>query len=73
MTATAAGRQRAAVARDRSPATTATSTPASGTVTFQGKGYTHNDVAAWLDSLAKQTGYDQPYFTESTEEQIGDR
>ena len=43
-----------------------------GTVNFEGTGLKHNDVAAWLDSLAKQKGYDQPYFTDSTEELIGD-
>jgi Tfp pilus assembly protein PilN len=37
-----------------------------GTVTFVGHGYSHNDVAAWLESLAKQKGYTQPYFTDST-------
>jgi type IV pilus assembly protein PilN len=43
-----------------------------GTVNFEGMALKHNDVAAWLDSLAKQKGYDQPYFTESTEELVGD-
>jgi len=42
-----------------------------GTVTFQGKGYGHNDVAAWLDALAKQKGLIQPYFTNSAKEAIG--
>ena len=58
----------------------ATSTPAAastyltsglGTVTFLGKGYAHNDVAAWLDALAKQKGLTQPYFTSSAKEAIG--
>ena len=35
-------------------------TPGIGTVTFKGNGYTHNDVAAWLESLAKQQGLDRP-------------
>ncbi|MGH8880358.1 MAG: hypothetical protein ACRD0P_23890, partial [Stackebrandtia sp.] len=35
---------------------------------FQGKAYTHRDVAAWLDMLAKQKGYAQPYFTSSAKE-----
>ena len=35
-------------------------------MTFKGNGYTHNDVAAWLDALAKQKGLSQPYFTSST-------
>jgi Tfp pilus assembly protein PilN len=42
-----------------------------GAVSFEGHAMKHNDVAAWLDSLAKQKGYDQPYFTDSTEELIG--
>jgi Tfp pilus assembly protein PilN len=45
--------------------------PGVGAVSFEGFAMKHNDVAAWLDSLAKQKGYDQPYFTESTEDQIG--
>ncbi len=44
-----------------------------GSVTFIGRAYSHNDVAAWLDSLAKQRGYSQPYFTDSTEDPLGDR
>jgi Tfp pilus assembly protein PilN len=43
-----------------------------GTVSFQGKATGHNGVAAWLDSLAKQKGFDQPYFTESMRDDIGD-
>jgi Tfp pilus assembly protein PilN len=46
-------------------------TPGIGNVTFSGKGFTHNDVAAWLDALAKQKGLTQPYFTSSTVEDIG--
>ncbi len=42
-----------------------------GTVTFQGKGYTHNDVAAWLKSLTGRPGLADPYFTKSAQEQIG--
>ncbi len=42
-----------------------------GTVTFQGKGYTHNDVAAWLKSLNGRPGLADPYFTKSAQEQIG--
>ncbi|HTE74599.1 MAG TPA: PilN domain-containing protein, partial [Actinomycetes bacterium] len=42
-----------------------------GTVTFEGKGSRHNDVAAWLDSLAKAKGLTQPYFTRSEVELIG--
>jgi Tfp pilus assembly protein PilN len=45
--------------------------PGVGAVTFDGHAMQHNDVAAWLDSLAKQKVYTQPYFTESKEELIG--
>ncbi len=44
-----------------------------GVVNFQGWALKHNDVAAWLDSLAKQKGYSQPYFLNSTVQKIGDR
>jgi Tfp pilus assembly protein PilN len=37
-----------------------------GTVAFHGIAFSHNDVAAWLDSLAKEKGYTQPYFSDST-------
>jgi Tfp pilus assembly protein PilN len=46
-------------------------TPGIGSVTFSGKGFTHNDVAAWLNALAKQKGLTQPYFTSSQVEDIG--
>jgi len=46
-------------------------TPGLGTVTFQGKGYAHNDVAAWLNALTRQNGLTQPYFTSSAQEEIG--
>jgi Tfp pilus assembly protein PilN len=42
-----------------------------GSVTFGGEAYGHNDVAAWLNALAKQKGYTQPYFTDSTVEPLG--
>ena len=41
-------------------------------MTFEGNGFAHNDVAAWLDALAKQKGLTQPYFTKSEHEEIGD-
>jgi Tfp pilus assembly protein PilN len=47
--------------------------PGLGTVTFTGVGYSHNDVAVWLESLAKQQGYKDPYFSASTEVLIGKR
>lgn len=59
--------------------TTATTTaqvlpdPGYGTVTFQGVAFSHDDVAAWLNSLGKEKGYLNPYFTDSTENFIGPR
>ena len=47
--------------------------PGLGTVTITGTAFTHDDVAAWLESLAKQKGYSHPYFTDSTERLIGSR
>jgi Tfp pilus assembly protein PilN len=45
--------------------------PGVATVSFEGYAIKHNDVASWLDSLAKQKGYAQPYFTDSTKDLIG--
>jgi hypothetical protein len=45
-------------------------TPGIGLVTFEGYGLQHNDVAAFLDALAKQDGLNQPYFTKSAVEPI---
>ena len=47
-------------------------------VDTNGAGDTHTgalvaDVAAWLDSLANQKGYSNPYFSSSTESLIGPR
>ena len=42
-----------------------------GTVTFTGVGFRHDDVAAWLESVAAQKGYAKSYLTSSTEALIG--
>lgn len=47
--------------------------PGIGTVTFSGVAFKHDDVAVWLESLAKQKGYANPYFSNSTEALIGTR
>jgi Tfp pilus assembly protein PilN len=47
--------------------------PGIGTATFTGVGFKHEDVAVWLESLAKQQGYANPYFSNSTEALIGTR
>ncbi len=44
-----------------------------GTVTFTGVGFKHDDVAVWLESLASQKGYANPYFSSSTEALLGTR
>jgi Tfp pilus assembly protein PilN len=38
-----------------------------GTITFSGVGLKHNDVAVWLDALAKQKNFLNPTFSTSTE------
>jgi Tfp pilus assembly protein PilN len=47
--------------------------PGIGTVTVSGVGFSHDDVAVWLESLAGQEGYTNPYFSSSTESLIGTR
>jgi Tfp pilus assembly protein PilN len=42
-----------------------------GTVVFSGQAFKHDDVAAWLDSLAKEKGFSDPTFSNSTEGLIG--
>lgn len=44
-----------------------------GNVSFTGVGFTHDDVAVWLDSLAGQKIYANPYFASSTEALLGTR
>jgi Tfp pilus assembly protein PilN len=46
--------------------------PGLGTVTFTGVAFTHDDVAAWLESLGKQKGYANAYFTSAVEALIGE-
>ena len=49
-------------------------TPAGiGTITFGGVAFNHDDVATWLDTLAKERGYTNVYFTNSTKAKIGPR
>lgn len=44
-----------------------------GTVTFGGTAFTQDDVAVWLERLATQEGFDNPYLTSATGELIGER
>ena len=47
--------------------------PGIGTVTFAGTAFAYDDVAVWLESLAKEKGYTNPYFSNSTKAAIGSR
>ncbi len=49
------------------------SEPGVATMTVAGKGFSHDDVALWLESLAAQSTYTNPYFSSSTETLIGTR
>lgn len=44
-----------------------------GTLDFNGVAFRHNDVASWLDALAKVNGFANPTFSKSTEAAIGKR
>jgi len=63
----------AASAPTAAPATgTPTLTPTTiGTINFTGVAFRHNDVASWLDMLAKERGFVDPYFSNSTESAVG--
>jgi Tfp pilus assembly protein PilN len=62
-----------AFAQTAVPPALGSSEPGVGTVTFTGVGFKHEDVAVWLESLARQKGYADPYFSSSTEALIGTR
>jgi len=44
-----------------------------GTVQFSGVAFSHDDVATWLDALAKEKGFTQVYFSSATKGLIGSR
>lgn len=44
-----------------------------GSLTFQGVAFSHDDVATWLDMLAKERGFTNVYFTNSSQTYIGPR
>lgn len=66
---TLAGTGTAPPARGSNPV----ATPGVGTVTAIGTAFSHNDVASWLESLGRQKGYADPYFSSSTVSATGAR
>jgi Tfp pilus assembly protein PilN len=54
-------------------AAAASTTSGVGSINFGGVAFSHDDVANWLDSLAREKGYANPYFSNSTETFIGPR
>jgi hypothetical protein len=40
-------------------------------ITYSGVAFEHDNVATWLDALAKEKGFVNPYFTNSSENFIG--
>jgi len=62
--------------QDAGTGAAATTTPGIGTLTVTGVGFSHDDVAVWLESLADQNDgktYADPYFSNSTETLLGTR
>ena len=70
ITATEAGASTAPPVQSATPTLTAAGI---GTVTFTGVAFSHDDVANWLDMLAKEHGWADPYFTNSTEQDLGSK
>lgn len=60
-------------AQAAAPAAVGSAVPGIGTLTVSGVGFKHDDVAVWLESLASQKVYTNPYFTSSTEALLGFR
>jgi Tfp pilus assembly protein PilN len=54
------------------PGVSATSTSI-GTFTVAGVGFSHDDLAVWLESVAGLKTYTNPYFSNSTESLLGTR
>ena len=44
-----------------------------GTITFGGVAFSHDDVATWLDVLAKEKGFTNVYFSNMTRGALGNR
>jgi len=56
-----------------SSGTTALTPTGIGTITFGGVAITHDDVATWLDALAREKGFSDPTFSNAAESLIGAR
>jgi Tfp pilus assembly protein PilN len=65
-TRTAAAPAAGAPSQPAAGATSVLGTPGIATVTFEGQAATQDDVAAFLDALAKQKSYVDPYFTNAS-------
>ena len=52
---------------------TTSTVPGVGTAVLTGVGFSHDDVADWLDGLAEQPGYTNPYLTDSKAGRTGTR
>lgn len=55
------------------PGAAAPVSAAIGTVTFQGVGFDHDDLALWLESIAGLKTYSDTYFSSSAEGLLGQR
>lgn len=55
------------------PLLSASGTPALGTFTVSGLGFSHNDVGLWLESIAGLKTYSDPYFSSSAAALMGTR
>ena len=64
--------QTAAAPAGTTPVVPGTATPtAIATITFGGTAFSHDDVATWLDMLAKEKGFANAYFSNSAKALIG--
>lgn len=52
---------------------TATMAAGIAQISFEGTALSHDDVARWLDAIAKERGWTNPYFAKSEEKLIGSR
>jgi Tfp pilus assembly protein PilN len=55
------------------PATSLSGKPTVGTFTVSGIGFSHEDVALWLEAVANLKTYADPYFSSSSEALLGKR